>query len=344
MPFHPAPGTDRLRYFEGSLLASRDLNDDVAFEGRMRGLHVTALHGTSGVALGLSVLPSADRHSALVTAGLAYDGHAAEILLPVSLQLEAPLPPTPLPDSRAVFDLVIRAAVDEASVVRPAGPGRDRSAGWPRPRWVFAGGETADSAAVPRGRDVRLGEDVPLARFRISSDGTLDGPDLTRRVSARPLLRPHIFSDSVEPGLLTWATESRLMAFSLVATVDTSAAGFSVTPYYVADLPARPTLDEAGNLAVGPFLSLFDQRPTSFGIRLLFGFRDSEDVHDQALQRWARKATVSWTGVEPFTGSAPDLASAGVFTRNGLLLRNATALFPQLLRHELAISRGGGHL
>src|SRR5918912_56411 len=75
---------ERLRYWQGQKLGSRDFRDQALIEAQLRWWHNRALHNAFGVSRGLQVtrVPDADAFTALsVARGLAYDCYGRELLL-----------------------------------------------------------------------------------------------------------------------------------------------------------------------------------------------------------------------------------------------------------------------
>jgi hypothetical protein len=285
-------GTERVAYYQGQLLRSRDLGDDASYETRMESLHVRAMHDTWGVALGL--LLGLDQNTGRVTvgAGLAIDCVGLEIVLSTEATIGPPNAPPPGHPS-LVFDLVCsrptsiaRAPVDSPAC-EPAAPQERADI-----RWEFAG-ELTSGVVLPPGDGVRLGEDVPLGRFVLDGEGTLFGPDPSVRRNVRPLLRPQVGWGVLDPGMLVWEYDHS----GFVADVDTSSAGFTSVPLYFAALGPNPWAERADVL--GPFVSIAQPSIDSFHVQLLFGRPDDK----LAGQRSA--AGLFWVGLEPFTGCPP---------------------------------------
>jgi hypothetical protein len=108
----------------------------------------------------------------------------------------------------------------------------------------------------------RLGLEVPLVRLH-SSDGAIAPQSLDGSVRryTRPLARPHVVAGTTplppEQVWDFWQEKDILLRFGLQTRVDTRAAGFVGTPYYLASL----------RLKVEPFprsLALRDRVPTYF--------------------------------------------------------------------------------
>lgn len=149
--------SQRIRYFDGQLLTARDLRDDVAYEARMRGLHVRALHNTWGVALGLAVTVQ-NNNVVKVSPGIAYDCRGRELFSARDLLIGPPPRPLGSQVNAWLFDLVIRydesgerGRADSVLCTDGVNPGEER----PLWRWRFAGdavGFTPTSTTAPRNR------------------------------------------------------------------------------------------------------------------------------------------------------------------------------------------------
>src|SRR4030095_3370535 len=87
---------ERLRYWHGQRLRSRDFRDQTAIEAQLRWWHNRALHNTFGVSLGLRVSPvpaSGSLTAVRVTCGLAYDCFGRELILQDTREIPVPTPP-----------------------------------------------------------------------------------------------------------------------------------------------------------------------------------------------------------------------------------------------------------
>jgi len=321
-------GTQRIGYFDGQLLTDRDLQDDAAFESRLRGLHVRAMHNTWGVALGFSV--SRIKGNVIeVGPGIAYDCHGREIISARTLNVGPPPAPGQSQASAWYFDLVISYREREPAAGNPAqtcvggafNPHEERPA-W---RWRFAGdvnGVNGGSQARPE--ELRLGEEVPLARFVVSTRRQIGQPDFSVRRNAQGLVRPHIAGDQVEDRL-----EFSEAQAALTMTVDTSQAGFSQTPHYFARLTLPGLLATAEDpellrilrLLLGPFVTIRNAQRNSFQLDVRFALSAAQDFRATtvAANPTARlmqlmeedvsllTAQVNWVGVESNRGCAPPI-------------------------------------
>ncbi|GJG89725.1 hypothetical protein tb265_49060 [Gemmatimonadetes bacterium T265] len=300
----PRPVPQRVLWSEGAALTHRDLGDAVAYEARLLALHVAALHDTWGVALGLTLALSGDGRSVLVGPGLAYTC-AGDALV-----LAAATPAPPFPPAVLMADLVVGAPA--AGEAWPCERLRDCDGRAPRERPSLRW-ETAVDASDPTAlfgaslaRGVRLGADVPLGRFTRRPDGTLAGPALGVRRVARGLARPHLGFGALAAGALAWAGGPA----EFVATVDTSAAGFTTPPRYAVWLAAGGTWP-AG--VVGPFASVEAAGKTSFALRATYAVRPFTPFPAGAVRAHLAAASALWVGVEDARGCPPALLLSHAF-------------------------------
>jgi len=266
------PGMERLQYTDGALLLRADLTSGAAGEARRMALHVRGLHATWGVASGLRLQWNPVTRSVGVGQGAGFDCRGNVIVLSAPVQL-------PLPDS------VVAGVPDPAFDLLLDGRGV---------RWE-ATGKGAGSAGF--GAGVRVGVDIPLGRFIRFGPGFAVGPDYSVRKSVRPVARPYLGFGVTAPDELTWLSSAAMLR----AVVDTSAAEFSTTPYYTAQLVDPPAL--AAGL-IGPFVSLAWFGPQRFVIRVSAISRLGQPAATVLanLAAAARTFRVAWMGVEPLIG------------------------------------------
>ncbi|HET9345454.1 MAG TPA: hypothetical protein VFO05_07115 [Candidatus Limnocylindrales bacterium] len=285
---------DRIGHYAGERLLSDDLQGDAAFESRMRGMHVRALHDTWGVALGFELYVE-DNAVLTVGPGLAYDAWGREIVL--TKETELTVPDELARDATKVWIVDLVCSYATTSDLRAAGAGREECDGrrivdHARFRWSIV----APWFGQPVASDIQLGREIPLGRF-VQWQKSLYATDLLERRNARPLLRPHVGAGTVDGAGLEW--KPSVMTFGITAEVDTSAAGFSGVPMYFARLEDSPWADRPGDF--GPFISIESPGPSSFGLTLAFG----SGADDVAVM--AGYAVFSWLGLEPYTGCPPDI-------------------------------------
>jgi len=293
----------RVIWSDGQVLAARDLNGESNDAARRRRLHVRYLHQTWGIALGFAV--QASSAGVTIAPGYAIDIDGRDLLLSQTLDL-------PLPGD-GTFVLV--AAYDSDAPCRPSLPAADFCVG------IDPNLERAAISWVAANA-VSVGAQVPLARAVIANgqiSGDLDG---RVRVNARRLVRPYIATGVTQASTTSWSDASGLHAPNLYLEVqiDTSAAGFLVTPAYFAALcranapgqhPRAGSLDEAAKPFAGsPTFSLDGlgtiTRPTAQG----FTFRMPRGALPLGVDLTAKEAeaggwVVAWVGLEPTAGYEP---------------------------------------
>ncbi len=322
----------RLSHHTGQLLTARDLQDDVNRDARMRGLHVRALHGVWGIALGYEVLRTGDPGSLFVTQGMAYDCAGREIIMPDTMQITMERPPAG--STAGWFDLLIRYDFELTESQRRNGCNDTCDTGIaerPAWRWSYAGdAPTPSIKATGFADDVRLGEEIPVARVRVTDKGTWTDLDLTVRRVARSLARPHIASGQVKGG--TIPIEGSPLHWR--ARIDTSSAGFnSFSPFYFATLAENPLLGSTSGFAgltfglsetqkahlIAPLLRIDAIAKTGFVLEVrTSAISKSEfqalpfDLHRNA--GFMLPVSVNWIGVEPNGGCPPPKTLFRLFT------------------------------
>ena len=286
---------DRVTYREGQLLASRDLQDDVRTDQRLRSLHTHYLHDTWGIALGFTVTASAGSASVGIGPGYALDDSDQEILLDVDLLL-------PVPNTQAITDLVLvirhqpdsayRALPGTASVCFGGGiDPRDE-----RPVFVWRTLET-----------LQTGPDVPLVKITAQLGALLGPPDLSVRRNATRFVRPHIGSGVADIGDSSGQT----------VFVDTSDAGFTQTPLYFARFEgSSPKLPPLLIAEVNALASIVDPTPAGFSLAVPLQFL--------VFERFTGISVV-WLGIEQVTGCEPVANILFPFLLSGFALASVAA-------------------
>jgi hypothetical protein len=202
---------ERLHYWQGQSLRSRDARSETAAAEHLRWWHTRALHRAFGIAAGLET--AATGTEVTVSPGLAYDGFGRELLLLVPTAIGMPDQ-----ESRSEATLTISSGSDP--VQDGCSCGSEVSTASPRLAWESA-------------NEIDLCQSVPLARWRRSSSARVE----PFRRYARRLSRPRIAAASTVPGgtrWTTWSAGGQMIGFQ--TAVDTSAAGFTGTPCYFAGL------------------------------------------------------------------------------------------------------------
>ena len=328
----------RIRHHQDERLLAADLNADMAYEAMLSHLHVRGLHDTWGVALGLRLAVGTDGKAALVKPGLAYDCLGRELHVAEGIALMAPVRPAGNAGASLVYDLTVRYVDPQAKSPRqgsvdfcqqPAIRGLDF-------RWVLAG-PVNHPASAWLAQGIRLGEEVPLARFILNSNGILSQPDYRFRRNARPLLRPHLAVNSVQPA---WQADyeqvddhTRLLrTATFTADINTQAGGFSQnTQYYVRLLSGAglATLLAFGDL-LGPLTSIYNPSSSGFSLRVTFGLVNTDPKLRQdllaALSTEMEQARLVWMGAEAVTGCTPDVKQIFALRNRLMMILDARAI------------------
>lgn len=240
---------ERLRYVHGQTLRADDFRRDRQHEAERRRLHHRALHGTSGVSIGLDVSPSAaDSRLVEVACGVAYDCDGRMLVVAVPRTLERP---------DGAHWLVLQARTGA-----PAACGSDDVALEEAAlRWIPL------AATVPV-RGVVLARTAPTG---------LD-PSWTPQ-HARRLARPRLARGQTVRGLTTWEPwaverldaegELHREVVGVQSRIDTSAAGFTGTPCYVATLDSPAWDTTKAEFAPAFFPHVAEAAADGFTFRLL---------------------------------------------------------------------------
>jgi hypothetical protein len=178
----------RLRYWQGQALRSRDLNDQMAFEALLRAWHNRALHLLAyGIREGLEVTLDAAGKAVEVRPGLAYDAGGRELIVHQSQRFLLPQATIPLDGLILILSYRESASSFGRDISEACLPG-------------CAPGDAATSLSwVPAGRfDPQHGVALRLLK---------PGPQLLPTFSlqrARPLARPRIGGGATLPGNTAW--------------------------------------------------------------------------------------------------------------------------------------------
>ena len=305
----PPPPFARLSLFDGVELLDGDLRDCVGHEARMLGLHVLAAHRTWGIALGLTA--SIDPSGTIVTIaeGAAFT-RSGDVLALTTISIPAPTIATP-GIARRTFDLLLRASDTrrESCVRTITCDGIEVTVPRVELRWSLA--HTLKGGTSLLGDDVRLGDDIPIARFVRELNGTLTGPDGSERRVVRGLVRPHIAAGQTRAGELTWSDGQA----DIWVHIDTSAGGFSTTPVYLAAIAGVT----ASASLVGPWLHVEQVTPSGFIARLVGGASPPQPIPllRASLHASAHNATIAWTGIESAHACSKRLLSAALIAEFG---------------------------
>ena len=221
---------ERIRYWQGQLLASGDLNTQMAVVAELRRQHNRTVHSAYGIAIGLAAGDIANG-SVPISCGLAYDCFGRELLIPVHRTVALP-----------------------ASVTAPK-------------LLIIAYDASRGEAALswrPQGQPVSS-EGVAIARILPGPPDPMLDPAF-RPVIARPLARPKIASGQTVSGDTAWESwDENGVSVGVQCVVDTSGAGFTTTPNYFAEAVVD---DPPADFVPAWFPSIFNPAPDSFTLRL----------------------------------------------------------------------------
>ena len=281
---------ERIRFVSGAELTAADLSAEQRSEAYARELHVRAVHGTWGIALGY--VAGAFGDYLVVGPGIAYDCRGRELVSSRTVSLETPRLPGDM--AEAWFDLGIRLADDDE--VRGGGEVcHTRPLERPHFIWVLAGEATSDHPPAPS-TALRTGETVPIARARVDASGIVE-LSLAGRRAARPAAGARVAAGSVSVDIADGAVRSD-------HPIDTTAGGFHDPPFYFASLSTGSSASTEGPLhgdyLLGPFLSISDATSSGFTLTICTG-----EPEPSSLAHFAVTVTVDWIGVEPIRGCWP---------------------------------------
>jgi hypothetical protein len=233
---------ERVRYWQGQLLASGDLETQLRVEQELRRLHNRAVHQAYGIAIGLELerdqttkqIKLDGEGRVTLTCGLAYDCAGRELVLQSDRAVSLP-PEFPM-------TLVIK---------RDQSNGDGISLRWKKPHEVNTNTEVAVTTLIVDPQDA----------------GKVKVDPGFREVVARPLARPRLATGQTIPGQTTWQPWTiGDTTVGVKVEIDTSAAGFTKQPHYFAEvLPGNPTTD----FVPAWFASIADPSTQGFTFQLM---------------------------------------------------------------------------
>jgi hypothetical protein len=227
MSVHAELPFERFRYWQGQLVRSRDLVDQLAEAERLTRWHNRSVHSAFGVRFGFGVtmLNTSGELRVQVECGVAYECSGAMLALQRSREIRVP----PLDPGESI-----------ALLVRSRGS-RGDCAGVARSEshhslleddlqfdWKYV---TQNVNTVARSSYMGdPGEGVPLARVTRELRVGTTSIDPAFRTLARPLARPRLATGSTIAGVTPWSP----WIGGIQTRIDTSAAGFTRIPSYFA--------------------------------------------------------------------------------------------------------------
>jgi len=279
---------ERITWRDGQTLLSKDLREDVHSADRLRHLHIRYLHKTWGIVEGLQV-NSLGTHAVLVGPGYALDIHGCELLRPRAMRVATPANMTSttmyLVLSRGVCLTDCVAAPDLAALCPGAMNPTD-----------IESGELAWKTV----KHVQPGADILLARVLIAGGQLASAVDTSIQRRAATADRPRTWSDATRPGETGWIDVKDIKAREIQAAIDTSNAGFIMTPAYFAQLAGGPPVARA-------FIASAD--PTGFTFVVPVSGAGTPAIKVNAAQAESSGWTINWFAVDlPFKNA--DLLTA----------------------------------
>jgi hypothetical protein len=295
---------DRITYREGQRLTASDLQDDRNGRARLRRLHVRHLHETWGIAIGFDVQAASDEAVA-VGPGYALDIAARDLALSTSLAV-----PVPAVAGPELFVLVATYMPDCAFPTTAAGaavcldapvhPRRERPA-----------------LALRTIAELEIGPMVPLCHVVVQNQKIAGTVQTRIRRYARRMVRPYVAGGVTDADSNLWTRFwHNNLWYGMSQRVDTSEAGFTATPQYVAQLvpvqpsPVNRTTTEVEQALAGAHGHIRETARDSFVFEAVVIERFIPDL----LRSWA----IRWVGVQPMAGCPPVLNLKNLFTRAGL--------------------------
>jgi len=331
---------ERVRYWQGQMLRSRDFNDIHAVEEQRRWWHNRALHNAYGIHRDPDVAPafaaalSNDATFVSVTAGLAYDSFGRELILETDQNV---MLPAGLPDNQVVVLLARYRMAPPQKQTEDFAAILCANQGPVRPGFVELVWKRLDSFAFSDG--------VPLIAVKITGGkGTVTDLPFPLPVSS-PLSRPQLASGSTVPGNTAWDLWTYTFAgdevvLGVQTTIDTSAGGFTDAPGYFAWLQGSVFNPQTRQLAQALFPSIAQETVNSFVFRIalpsssqgIFGASVAPPINYVTPQQFSsfshqQDLYVNWVGCQK-NASAPVLAI--LLGNPGLLLGLNVLRFPTL--------------
>ena len=243
---------ERFQFFNGQRLFASDLQGADDFNREMRWLHNRSLH-QPGIGSGFAVYGKKEDREVVIAAGYAVDSLGREIVLTNTLTLQ--VPPVASDDSGepVFYDLAVSYPDDSALEETETREGICLARGVVRRRevpvlcWLRLDSERQPIDARLK-KDVLEGLRLILCRIEVLNCQLNKDISIAERRNARPPRLPNIvcgeetptawsiFDVGIEaPPATTGGFGTAFIAgFGLRATIDTSVAGFQVTPSYSA--------------------------------------------------------------------------------------------------------------
>ncbi len=261
------PALSRPEFFDGQRLDADDLNAIYDYHRELRWLHNRSLHGW-GVATGLVVSGTKGGSTVSVTPGYALDCNGHDIVLAETETLIVPSvagAPTGGPQTYYLTASWVDDSALSPNETREGVCGGGGAVRRPeRARLRFQ-----DPANVSSSANIfRRGIDIVLATIRVEDCTLAAAPSVAERRDAKPASRPTIAAGSTPAGSTRWSFyPNPSQARGVRTVVDASAAGFTRTPAYSAQVVGNRRLSASGPTLDG-FPQIVSATPASFVLQL----------------------------------------------------------------------------
>jgi hypothetical protein len=238
----------RVRYWQGQLLASGDLQTQLATDEELRQLHNRTVHRAYGIAIGLGA--TLESGAIQLTCGMAYDCAGRGLII----------------DQDRIVSL-------PASIIGPM------------TLVLSFNPAAADGIALSwvSSRQIQPNAQVAIVRV-IPNAGSVEIDPAFRPIIARPLARPQLATGTTVPGQTSWRPWTiDGVEIGVQVEIDTSAAGYTTTPHYFAQaVPGQPSAD----FVPAWFTSIADPAAEGFTLQLMLRriTRESLDIADPNTQ------------------------------------------------------------
>jgi len=304
---------ERVQFFNGQRLFANDLQSLEEFNRKMRWLHNQSLH-QPGVGSGYAVTGNIGDRQVTISPGYALDSLGREIILTETLT--QPIPPVADNGSGgSVFYLLtvsypddadLKASETRAGICAQQGVVKLREE--PVFCWVRLNDNDLNRQPVDPNLKLRItnGLFIVLAQIEVFNCKLKQPVSAAQRRNAVPAKQPRvacgvqapIFWTADPPTMVNVPLLDEIGSLILTAPINTSAAGFSATPFYTARLMGSrlfpnsdglPALTDALiNIVTNPAPG-----PQSFNLQV-FPFSQSDVKVEQIKSDWQ----VAWMGIE----------------------------------------------
>ncbi len=274
------PSLERPEFFDGQRLDAADLASIGTYHRDLRWLHNRTLHDW-GIAVGFVVTGKRGDRQVSVTPGYALDCEGHDLVLAQSITLAVPPVAGTVSGAPVTYYLTVSYATDEQlqpSETREgvcSDGGAVRRPETPRLRW-----QNPTDVSDPASR-WRRGRDIVLATIKVQDCELVANVSSAERRQARPSPQPYVMAGQTIAGSTFWQfypSSTPGSALGVETVVDTSSAGFGMTPVYTAHVAGSRILKAAitggsggasshGQLIDG-LATIVDPSPTGFTLRV----------------------------------------------------------------------------